>query len=73
MAREAVSLVIGDMQASGEPIPQEPMPASVLEEALAKARAISREAAGPPTAAPLGSLEPQFATIAVDRPTIVAA
>jgi antitoxin HicB len=63
MAQDAISLVVTDMQANQEPVPQEPMLAAVLEQALAEARSLAREAAGLSPDAPLGALEPRIASV----------
>lgn len=68
-AREVILAFIADMRASGEPMPQEPMPAAVLERALADARAILQadaRDAGRPNAV----REPEIA--AVDIGTVAA-
>lgn len=64
-AAEAISAFLRDMRLAGEPPPAEPMPAVVLERALAQARAILRadaEDAGRPD----DQREPVIATVTVD-------
>jgi antitoxin HicB len=63
MAEDVIALFVADLRAAGEPVPEEPIPAPVLERALAEARAVAREAAGLPPDAPLGALEPQIASV----------
>ncbi len=73
--REAIELYIASLMDAGEPVPQEPMPAAVLERALREARETIRECAEDlgDDRIPAELPEPELATVAVvEAPTVVA-